>query len=82
MLGLGMIICTLKEVLKRKGWSRYRLQKESGITYPTLHALYHGKSKGYSADVLNRLCATLHCEVEDLLRWQPDRFPRSRKRHK
>jgi DNA-binding Xre family transcriptional regulator len=75
-----MIICTLKEVLKRKGWSRYRLQKESGITYPTLHAMYHGKSKGYSADVLNRLCATLHCKPEDLLRWQPDRFPR--KMHK
>lgn len=82
MLALGMIICTLKEVLKRKGWSRYRLQKESGITYPTLHALYHGKSKLYSADVLNRLCATLHCKPEDLLRWRPDRFPRSQKRHK
>ena len=73
-----MIICTLKEVLKRKGWTRYRLQKESGITYPTLHALYHGKSKLYSADVLNRLCATLHCKPEDLLRWQPDRFPRGK----
>jgi DNA-binding Xre family transcriptional regulator len=77
-----MIICTLKEVLKRKGWSRYRLQKESGITYPTLHALYHGKSKLYSADVLNRLCATLHCKPEDLLRWQADRFPRLKQRSK
>ena len=75
-----MIICTLKEVLKRKGWSRYRLQKESGITYPTLHALYHGKSKLYSADVLNRLCYSLHCKPEDLLRWQPDRFPRLKRR--
>lgn len=80
MLGLGMIICMLKEVLKRKGWSRYRLQKESGITYPTLHALYHGKSKLYSADVLNRLCSTLRCKVEDLLKWQPNRFPRQKQR--
>jgi len=82
MLDLSMIICTLQEVLKRKCWSRYRLQKESGITYPTLHALYHGKSKLYSADVLNRLCSTLHCKPEDLLRWQPDRFPRRKHRSK
>jgi DNA-binding Xre family transcriptional regulator len=77
-----MIICTLKEVLKRKGWTRYRLQQESGITYPTLHAMYHEKSKGYSADVLNRLCATLHCKPENLLRWQPDRFPRQKRKSK
>ena len=74
-----MITCTLKQALKRKGWTRYKLQKESGITYPTLHSMYHGQSKGYSADVLNRLCATLRCKPEDLLKWEPDRFPRLRK---
>jgi putative transcriptional regulator len=66
-----MITCTLKEVLKRKGWSRYRLQKESGITYPTLHAMYHGKSKGYSAEVLDKLCHALRCKPGDLLKWTP-----------
>jgi DNA-binding Xre family transcriptional regulator len=74
-----MIICTLKEVLKRKGWTRYRLQKESGITFPTLQAMYYRESKGYSSDVLNRLCATLRCGPGDLLKWEPDRFPRLRK---
>lgn len=76
-----MITCTLKQVLKRKGWSRYRLQKESSITFPTLQAMYYKKSKGYSARVLNRLCATLHCEPGDLLKWEPDRFPRIKKRN-
>ncbi len=74
-----MIVCTLKQVLKRKGWSRYRLQKESGITYPTLHALYHGRSKLYSAGVLDKLCRALRCQVGDLLEWRPDRFPRLKK---
>ncbi len=73
-----MIVCTLKQVLRRKGWSRYKLQQKSEITYPTLHSLYHGKAKGYSADVLNRLCAILHCKPGDLLKWKPDRFPRLR----
>jgi DNA-binding Xre family transcriptional regulator len=77
-----MILCTLKKILKQRGWTRYRLQKESGITYPTLHSMYHGKSKGYSADVLNRLCATLHCKPADLLKWEPDRFPRLQKRRR
>jgi len=76
-----MIICTFKQVLKRKGWSRYRLQKESGVTYPTLHALYHGRRKLYSAGVLEKLCRALRCQPGDLLVWdpkRPQRFPRQR----
>jgi putative transcriptional regulator len=77
-----MIVCKLKEVLRRKGWTRYKLQQKSGITYPTLHALFHGRSQGYTADVLNRLCSTLHCKPGDLLEWKPDRFPRLKKKAK
>ena len=76
----AMIICTLKEVLRRKGWSVYRLQKESAITYPTLLALVHGKTQRYSGDVLNRLCYALHCRPADLLKWVPDRFSRVKRR--
>ena len=75
-----MIKCRLKEVLKHKGWSRYKLQQMSGITYPTLHALYHGRSKGYSAAILNKLCYALKCRPGDLLEWQPDRFPRTKQK--
>jgi putative transcriptional regulator len=76
-----MIVCTLKEMLNRKGWTRYRLQKKSGITYPTLHALYHGRSKGYSAAVLDKLCRALNCQPKDLLEWKPDRFSRISRNH-
>jgi DNA-binding Xre family transcriptional regulator len=79
---VAMIICTLKQALKRKGWTRYRLEKESGITFPTLYAMFYGKSKGYSASVLNRLCATLRCKPGDLLKWEPDSFPRHYKNSK
>jgi len=77
-----MIVCTLKKVLRHKGWSRYELQKRSGITYPTLHALFHGRSKGYSADVLNKLCYALNCTPGDLLKWRPDRFLRTKRKLK
>ena len=74
-----MIVCRLKELLAKKRWSRYRLHKESGVTYPTLHALYHNKSKGYRADVLDKLCGALDCDLGELLRWEPKRFSRGKK---
>ena len=74
-----MIIRTLKHVMGRKSWTRCRLEKESGITFPILYAMFYGKSKGYSADVLNRLCATLRRKHGDLPRWEPDRFPEAQK---
>jgi putative transcriptional regulator len=77
-----MITCTLKDALKRTDWTRYRLEKESGVTFPTLYAMYYGKSKGYSANALNRLCIALDCRPGDLLNWEPDRFPRLRKHRK
>jgi putative transcriptional regulator len=77
---LAMIVCTLPEVLKRKKWSRYRLQKVSGISYPTLHALFHGTSKAYSADVLDRLCDALKCEPGDLLKRVKNRPSKKRRR--
>jgi putative transcriptional regulator len=75
-----MIDCKLKSILKRKGMTRYRLAKKSNISYPTLHALYRNKSKGYSADVLNKLCYALKCTPGDLLEWRPDRFPRTKQK--
>jgi DNA-binding Xre family transcriptional regulator len=77
-----MIRCKLAEVLRRKGWTRYRLQKESGITYPTLHALFHDRTKSFDRAILNRLCSTLHCKPADLLEWKPDRFPRLKPKRK
>jgi len=77
-----MIVCKLKDVLKSKKWTRYKLQQKSGITYPTLQALYHCRNQGYSADVLNKLCYALKCSPGDLLEWRPDRFPRLKKKSK
>ena len=71
-----MVSCMLKLMLERKRWTRYKLQKISGISYPTLHSLFHNRSKFYSAAVINKLCYALKCRPGDLLQWRPDRFPR------
>jgi putative transcriptional regulator len=77
-----MIICNLQKLLKRRYWSRYKLRQKTKISYPTLQALFHGRSKGYSAAVLNKLCYALKCQPGDLLKWKPDRFARSKSKGK
>jgi putative transcriptional regulator len=75
-----MISCKLQQLLKKRKLTRYRLQQMSGISYPTLHALYRNRSKFYSAEVLDKLCRTLSCQPGDILEWKIMRFPRLKKR--
>jgi len=77
-----MIVCKLKEILKRKGWTRYRLHKESRVSLPTIYMMYRSRSKLYSAAVLEKLCSTLRCQLGDLLCWEIQRFPRDPTRKK
>jgi len=77
-----MIVCKLKQILERKGLTRYRLQQMTKITYPTLQALYYGRSKGYRADVLDKICSALDCKLGELLVFKRDRFPRTKKKQK
>lgn len=79
-----MIICRLAKLLKRKGWTLYRLRKESGVSYPTLLGLRDSKTKMFRADVLEKLCRTLSCEPGDLLIFDPHRtaVPKRRPRRK
>jgi DNA-binding Xre family transcriptional regulator len=62
-----MIVSKLNTLLKRKGWTLYRLRKESGVSYPTLLALRDSKTTMFRADVLEKLCLALHCKPGDLL---------------
>jgi putative transcriptional regulator len=75
-----MIVYHLAQLLKRKKWSLYRLRQESGVSYPTLLSLFHDTSGMYRADVLDKLCRTLGCQVGDLLKWEPGKKPKRKKR--
>lgn len=66
-----MITCQLATLLKRMGWTLYRLRKESGVTYPTLMGLRDSKTKMFRADVLEKLCRALRCQPGDLLVYRP-----------
>jgi len=66
-----VITVKLNDLLKTQddgsGWSLYRLQKETGISYNNLHRIASGKAKVMSFDVLEKLCDSLGCTPNDLL---------------
>ncbi|MGH9795280.1 MAG: helix-turn-helix domain-containing protein [Candidatus Acidiferrales bacterium] len=73
------VVCTLKQTVKRRGLSLYKLRQKSGISYPTIWAMYHNRTRMLRFDTLEKLCRALGCLPKDLLRLEPVRFPRLRR---
>ena len=69
----------LAAVLKRKGWTPYRLSQETGLTVPTTYRLADPEMEfgRFTADTLDRLCAALEVQPGELLEWVPDRKRRN-----
>jgi DNA-binding Xre family transcriptional regulator len=67
----------LAAILDRKGWTPYRLARETGLTVPTAYRLadpdlVFGR---FTADTLDRLCSALGVQPGDLLEWVPEKGP-------
>ena len=64
----------LAAILKRKGWTPYRLSRETGLTVPTAYRLADPDIEfgRFTADTLDRLCAALGVQPGELLEWVPD----------
>lgn len=76
-----MIRFHLASVLKKKGWTPYRLSQATGLTVPTAYRLADPDIRfgRFTADTLDRLCAALDVQPGDLLEWVPDQ-PNRRQR--
>ena len=61
----------LWETMKRKGISTYALIKDYSFSRGTLDSLK--RNKNISTATLNDLCNILGCEVQDVLRFTPDK---------
>jgi putative transcriptional regulator len=69
-----MIRFRLADVLKRKGWTPYRLSQETGLTIPTAYRLADAELRfgRFTTDTLDRLCRALEVQPGDLLEWVPE----------
>lgn len=70
-----MIRFRLAAILKRRGWTPYRLSQLTGLTAPTAYRLadpdlIFGR---FTADTLDRLCAALDVQPGDLLEYVPEK---------
>ena len=69
-----MIRFRLAAVLKRKGWTPYRLSQVTGLTVPTAYRLADpDMSFGrFTVETLDSLCAALEVQPGELIEWVPD----------
>jgi putative transcriptional regulator len=72
----------LAPILQRKGWTPYRLARETGLTVPTAYRLADPELQfgRFTADTLDRLCAALDVQPGELLEWLPESSKKRRRR--
>ncbi|OUQ43228.1 XRE family transcriptional regulator [Gemmiger sp. An120] len=61
----------LFSLLKKKGYTTYRIRKEGLLGQGTLTALKNGKG-GLTEKSIERLCQVLECQPGDLMEFVPD----------
>jgi len=62
----------LDALLKKRGWTAYRLAKESGIHPNVLSKYVNNQVREISLDTLNAMCKTLGCRPGDLIYYIAD----------
>jgi putative transcriptional regulator len=62
-----MIKLKLDDLLENKGWTIYRLSRESGIRWGTLAKISNGQARRVDLNVINAICEALDCEPGDIL---------------
>lgn len=64
-----MIKFKVKEMLEKKGMSRYKFQQETQWNYKRVNAYYFGKVVSINVEELNRMCEMFHCKIPDLVEY-------------
>ncbi len=65
-----MIENRLSRLLGERRMSISELERQTGIPYTSLHALYHGTSKRVDLATLDKLCRALSVSVGDILEYR------------
>lgn len=67
-----MIRCRVSAILGQNRIKMSELARQTGLSYPAIHAIYHEQTKLIAFDTLSKLCKALDCGVGDLLEYIPD----------
>ena len=58
------VLKRIKEILDEKGWTLYKLSKETGIPYSSLNSLFN-KNNQPTISTLEKICEGLQISLED-----------------
>lgn len=67
-----MIVNRLSRLLGERRMSIAELQRQTGLSYVTLHGLYSDKTTRVDFETLNRICKALDVQPGDILEYAPD----------
>lgn len=67
-----MVKLTLKEYLDKMGITRYVVAQKTGIRYQIIDNYYKNKVVRYDSYVLDKICAALDCNIEDIIQFTKD----------
>ena len=65
-----MVEFRVKEQLKKKNISRYRLQKLTNWNYKRINAFYKNKALESRIEEIDKLCEIFNCGIEELIEIQ------------
>ncbi len=63
----GRIEIHLREIMEKKGISRYQLARLTNTRFEVVNKWYQGIVERIDADILARFCFCLDCSVSDLI---------------
>lgn len=66
------IVVDLDVMMARRTMRLGELAQRTGITVNNLSVLKNGRARAVRFTTLEAICAALHCQPGDVLRWQPD----------
>lgn len=70
-----MVKFKVKRHIKDRDWSIAEFARQTGLSYPTAHAIYHGKAKQIDMAVLSRILDVLNIDIADALEYIKEEAP-------
>lgn len=72
ILGIRVIRLRVAELLDQRGWTAYRLAKETGLSMPVAYRLADpsGEFSRLEAETLEKLCEVFDVQPGELLVWE------------
>ena len=63
----------LKNLLKKKSYSKNRLARECNFRFETIQGYYNGTISRVDLFVLSEFCRVLDCKIADIIEYKPSK---------